>query len=491
MHCRYLIILAFTSTSYARFRHTSTVVDRAIYYIGGLESAQPATFAQPVLRLNVSTSFDVSQPPFQPVETGDAPRIALHAAVRASTDTILLYGGITQSPSDSAFLAFTTTNNSFSNVSTSIPKRYEASMATYNSVAYVFGGLSDANATTQASNALHTLRMWDNTLNTVQNDQNRPAERWDHASVAWADGRVVVLGGVTRTNDTTWSLMGLDTIHLYNPTTNAWTNVTTTGTIPKPRRAFSAAVWENKIIVYGGSDNNFTHYHDDVAILDMQSTTWSVPDIIRDANTPVGRYGHSMDLISSKDMLVSFGMTSSGVDSRIYLLDMREWRFVASYSVGSSDPVGTIIGIVVGSVFALFFLVLGGLFLYHRVIKPRYYPQEKKPPPPVVVRMGPTVTIGGTVRDPLHPAVRAPNRHTKPMSPESALFSPSAFNSIVVPNDSTSIASSLPMPPAAHYPSVPVPNAVSPSYLDSSMIHRVSHEDSLHSMDSASALMEK
>jgi N-acetylneuraminic acid mutarotase len=120
-----------------------------------------------------------------------------------------------------------------------------------------------------------------------------------------ASGKVVMFGGIEKN-----ALLG-DT-WIYDPGTNAWTEVTTTGAGPSARGGH-AMVYEpatGKVLLFGGKDDSGVL--NDTWTFDVATTTWTR---LEPANgSPTARYGHAMTVEDATGKVLVFG----GWDSKKY-----------------------------------------------------------------------------------------------------------------------------------------------------------------------------
>ena len=121
-----------------------------------------------------------------------------------------------------------------------------------------------------------------------------------------ASGKVVMFGGIEKEG----TLLG-DT-WIYDPSTNAWTEVTAAGTTPSARGGH-AMVYEpatGKVLLFGGKDDSGVL--NDTWTFDVATTTWTR---LEPANgSPTARYGHAMTVEDATGKVLVFG----GWDSKKY-----------------------------------------------------------------------------------------------------------------------------------------------------------------------------
>lgn len=189
--------------------------------------------------------------------------------------------------------------------------------------------------------------------------------RVGHTASIVNGNKMVVLGGSDGN-----SLFGMDTAYVYDTVKRSWVRQSVAGRKPAGRRSHVATVVNDTlVVVHGGANNDFTKALDDVAVLDTEKWTWSLPSV---KNAPVARYSHSASQ-AGPYMILAFGYTPSkpgktinADDPGLYLLDTSSWQFVTEYdpvragltpfSITSKISPGTIFGLFVASLVA--FLVL-------------------------------------------------------------------------------------------------------------------------------------
>jgi len=114
------------------------------------------------------------------------------------------------------------------------------------------------------------------------NDTNIPSVRSGH-SVTVYKGKMYVFGG--RINAAVYN-----DLHAYDFTTNLWSVITTTGTIPAARFGGSGVLASDGTwIIYGGASASGTTQFADTSYLDLNTFIWSTPTV---GVSPGQRYYH-------------------------------------------------------------------------------------------------------------------------------------------------------------------------------------------------------
>lgn len=106
---------------------------------------------------------------------------------------------------------------------------------------------------------------------------NEPSTRWLDSKV-WTGSKMIVWGG--QNNDT---FVSTNTGALYDPATDSWTPVSTTGA-PTARVSHKAVWTGSKMIIWGGVNDSGVHL-DDGGIYDPATDTWST---MSNTNGPTG-----------------------------------------------------------------------------------------------------------------------------------------------------------------------------------------------------------
>ncbi|KAI8338125.1 hypothetical protein BC941DRAFT_395928 [Chlamydoabsidia padenii] len=99
----------------------------------------------------------------------------------------------------------------------------------------------------------------------------------------------------------------------------------TKGRPPAKRNDHSATLWDNKLVIFGGSSEEDEKYHNDIAILDLTTMTWEYPATF--GNQPQGRIRHAATIYNNK-LYITGGITSSSCSSypdTLLILDLVTW----------------------------------------------------------------------------------------------------------------------------------------------------------------------
>lgn len=159
-----------------------------------------------------------------------------------------------------------------------------------------------------------------NSTEEEQANRTRPAPRTNHTVVSHND-QMYLFGG---TNGSHW----FNDVWVYDPKTNAWTEMDCIGYIPAPREGHSAAIVNDVMYVFGGRTEEGTDLGD-LAAFRMPFKRWYTFQNMGPSPSP--RSGHSMTA-HGKQIIVLAGEPSSaprdpGELSMVYVLDTSKIRY--------------------------------------------------------------------------------------------------------------------------------------------------------------------
>jgi N-acetylneuraminic acid mutarotase len=295
------------------------------FIAGGTE---PTTTLAPTTTVIETTTTDTEAPQLQAIWTdlaplGDLPaaRSAHATAYDATNNLVVLFGGW-----DKANVTFNDTwvFDSSANTWTKItpPGKLPAARAQHQMVldsgtgtVIMFGGTSKASGTQLKDTWAYdpTAKTWTdkNPSGTV------PSARSSFSMVFDDQNQVIILfGGYSKTtgadlNDT-WA---------YDPATNTWTELTTTGDVPTARggSAMSYDQFESKIVLFGGTDSKAKTYFNDTYVFEYSTKTWT--KVTPAGDTPSIRAGHRMvyDPTLSNTVLLDVHHSHIYLDQHEYL----------------------------------------------------------------------------------------------------------------------------------------------------------------------------
>ncbi|KAI9594768.1 hypothetical protein BDF19DRAFT_423190 [Syncephalis fuscata] len=353
-----------------RWGHTATLAGSSVYFICGQNSNKEyITGDDMVLALDLDSFSDTKNPTWKQIKSlgnGNPNGLSDHnAGYDKSNNRIVVYGGTSSDTSNKKALwdldiskSIWTADNSNNGPST---RRFNAGGVVADNSLYIMGGAASSTSMGSGFANKYYDEMFSVTFNRLT-WQKQPR---------LLDGKdvIVSIGGNDGSN-----MISMDKVNVYSKEKAIWTSVTTHGNTPPARREHTAVVSGNNIIIYGGCDQSYSSFYDDVWVLDTNSWTWTQKNI---PNSPPGRYEHTATMLG-KYMLIGFGFLSdSSADSNIYLLDTQDWQYTTQYSSDAGagsivDPgssglsSGAIAAIVGGSVVILALSVLAAVIVLRR-----------------------------------------------------------------------------------------------------------------------------
>jgi len=128
-----------------------------------------------------------------------------------------------------------------------------------------------------------TLRWFAMPLPTDSKSDNVPFQRYGHTAVAHGNC-AYIWGG---RND----LHACNKLYCYDTVTGRWTRVVTTGQTPRARDGHSACVINNRMYIFGGYEEDFDRFTQDVHALDFETMTWYY--VVTKSTPPKWRDFHS------------------------------------------------------------------------------------------------------------------------------------------------------------------------------------------------------
>ena len=283
-----------------------------------------------LLALNFERSFDLGSTPWTTVNETGGPLVAFHTITAFSTSQALVFGGDagTSVPlptrNDSAWqLTINGASASWTSYSEGwaaqpMRRQYHSSVV-YKGIVYIIGG-EKADGSNIAFSQPYIFTPSGPSF-TVITAANGPPGLVGHATLALGDGRIVVLGGLSRSTST---LLPLNTIYVYDVAQLSWSTLTVGGSsTPVPRRNFAATVINtDKILIHGGADASFQTALSDGAILDLTKLQWSAVPAL--SETLGSRFDHTAVTVGTSVFFLFGEHTSS--NSYECMLTFRRFR---------------------------------------------------------------------------------------------------------------------------------------------------------------------
>ncbi|CAG8807748.1 4256_t:CDS:2, partial [Gigaspora margarita] len=156
----------------------------------------------------------------------------------------------------------------------------------------------------------------------LSNASNAPPTIWSYCAITLLDETILYIGGMFYdvSNDTD-TLLPLNSLPLYDSTSDTWKSLDTYDPTPPSRRAFSAVLTSDKrIIIFGGLDENFSALGD-LWILDIATKQWSTVNISNPNGLTLS--SHTATLVDNYDC----GYNITNDSSTIYMLDVSRRDF--------------------------------------------------------------------------------------------------------------------------------------------------------------------
>lgn len=179
---------------------------------------------------------------------------------------------------------------------------------------YVFGGRND----THALNDFWMLEVTNDTVRWTQLE-DAPIKAFDAGGVILGSDEnktLYVIGGRNETSDIT-------DILTYDFNLNQWQVITPSNQI-QPRSGHSVVVMNDTIVLFGGFSLEDNSFPSDVMVFDVNEKSWT-PMQLGESITPVGRYGHSANLIDNQ-MAVFGGWDGMKYLNDLWVLKDNQWK---------------------------------------------------------------------------------------------------------------------------------------------------------------------
>ncbi|KXN70734.1 hypothetical protein CONCODRAFT_70406 [Conidiobolus coronatus NRRL 28638] len=210
---------------------------------------------------------------------------------------------------------------------------------TQNPTLFLFGGLwrssnqTDGFATNQMISYDYTQKAWKDLSSSAKNS-NVPFLS-NHQSVAVDSRYIYMLGGVTISGSQA-TMNNLVTIWVYDTYTDSWTTKNTTNgqfnsNLNKLGRVgFSASVWRDSIVIYGGSTSEvnkpYNHY---LGQLNLTTLVWNWTELTYGSDQKVSISYHSSEILGDKLILIHGQRGTNSPANPLFMLDLVSKRFVA------------------------------------------------------------------------------------------------------------------------------------------------------------------
>lgn len=198
----------------------------------------------------------------------------------------------------------------------------------------VAGGatLSTSGATTTA--AVNRSQLYDPSTNSWSTVSNLLYARRSHTATLLANGKVLVVGGRAAGSNLDPTL---DSVELYDPATDSWTE---TGKLAAGRASHTATLLaDGRVLVTGGVNSALGGAVTSAEIYDPAAGSWTTVTGLATA-----RYGHVATLLSNGKVLVMGGrITSYLTSAELYDPANGNWSTAGDMSVAYTKPVATLL----------------------------------------------------------------------------------------------------------------------------------------------------
>nr|XP_043608930.1 serine/threonine-protein phosphatase BSL1-like isoform X2 [Erigeron canadensis] len=168
-------------------------------------------------------------------------------------------------------------------------------------------------------------------------DEDAPGPRCGHTLTAVAQTklhgpRLILFGGVTAIGGGPSSAVpGIhgvtNAVHVYDVITRKWTRIQPAGEPPSPRAAHVAAA-VGTMVVYQGGIGPAGHSTDDLYVLDLTNDKYKWHRVVVRGQGPGPRYGHVMDLVAQRYLVLVSGNDGKKVLSDAWALDTAQKPYV-------------------------------------------------------------------------------------------------------------------------------------------------------------------
>lgn len=230
---------------------------------------------------NTGGIYDVASDSWTSISTTNAPSARSYHAAAWTGSKMFIWGGAYNGTSLANGGLYDLATNSWTSVSnTGAPSaRYNAHAFWTGSKIIVWGGIDDG------GNALASGAMYDPSSNswTTISGTGAPNPRY-WSTVTWTGTHLVVWGGSLTSQDES----PLNSGARYNPQTNTWSPITTTGA-PTARLRHTAVNMNGKVVIWGGDAGSYETAFDSGAIYDPVADSWTP---LTQINAPRARTMH-------------------------------------------------------------------------------------------------------------------------------------------------------------------------------------------------------
>ncbi|KAF0553686.1 galactose oxidase [Gigaspora margarita] len=380
-----------------RVGQASVLIGSNLYFFGG--NTMNPRFTDQVIYLNLSSSFNILSPPWNPIATSPIPILLNSAVPCLSTDksTVYLVGGMSQNQQNSSILmipqssvyAFNTNNLSWTtpNIdgfnSTFLGRADMNGVADSNGNCYSFGGFFEHLTAASSSITYNDTNIFDTKAMRwlTRTLPNTPLSRVLYSAVL-KDNLIFYIGGLGDTGNTTFDM---NKIPIFDIVNLKWLSMTTRGDPIGSRFGHSAVLTQDGLIlIYGGSGisgSSNVQVQPDVATLDVSTTPYIWKAIITD-KAPRPLMYHSATLFGIY-MIIAFGSvvpqpasSKLALNNNLYIFNAQNYSWVNTFDVlnihgsnstnSDSSSLGVKIGTSIGVVIFVGIIAVVGFFFYKK-----------------------------------------------------------------------------------------------------------------------------
>ncbi|THV07267.1 hypothetical protein K435DRAFT_848217 [Dendrothele bispora CBS 962.96] len=332
-------LAAYAYTPQPRWGQAAALINDALYVQGGMvdpfnsHSYTGAPITNDLLYLPLSSSFDVSSPPWQLLSDSSnssqsqGPQVAWHTMSAYNISQMLIFGGFPSYNSDqvlpdrpdSAWVLdvldrsnpiFTQEPPSWGNEP--LRRMHHSAVTNRNGLVFIVGG-EKADLSKIAHSDHYVFDVSGPSFTQLPSD-NGPGGITGQQSIILPNGTMLVFGGYDQPNN---QMVPFSTVWVLDTTASSysWASwAVSTTNLPTPRRAFAAVLIDGgKILIQGGSDSDFSQTYNDGWMLDLTQNplTWSPVSSL----TQVGQRRDHFAVSYGSQVIFGFGYSTSGAAS--------------------------------------------------------------------------------------------------------------------------------------------------------------------------------
>ncbi|KAF9376470.1 hypothetical protein BGX21_003479 [Mortierella sp. AD011] len=307
-----------------------TIAGGKLYIQGGSAGSQQSS-AQ-FFSLDLTTNWSATAPSWKALNLGSGAQSAPvdfgHSmSVSADQNNLIFWG------TNIGISTYSIPNDNWSIISSSQPAGLPASAGKYSTGDPKTGEMYKLTVTQTGTPIFISYNTITNTTKTLSLPSDLATKELRYYSIVWSTQRnsVILFGGYfnsTNINNSTGLVNS--NFYEYNPTTDIWTVLPTTGNVPEGRfgHCMVPAYNGTKMILFGGQDtgNNPTN---SIYILNLSNQTWTM--------------GNNIDMSLSRNggACASYGDNFVGWGVVIYNLKFRQWTTQYTVSGSSTNPTST------------------------------------------------------------------------------------------------------------------------------------------------------